>query len=792
VWHAWFRKSRADLRNRRLQVAVLFVMLAAGSAVITLACTVDRSNKAVFDRVFDEANSAHIWFTSEDPADFEAIVTSPDVEQTSSPWLVLHGDLRDQGELHPAWIWGVDEAPNVSPALLKEGHWPKAARDDEVVIGVGLAHTAGLDLGDAVNLVAPNGNLGSYKVVGVAIPTFRAPYPEWTPAAVFVSPSSAEALAFTNPSALGEDERNELGAGYVLGVRLVDPNSAYTAFSGSEPARVMTRSPFAKAGVVGETEAPVVLLRVFAIFAVIASAFIAAATVTNHVSDQSRDIGLLKTIGLTPIQMAVLLIAQLLAISIPAAAFGVAVGVIATPLFLWNITDLLHTSAARSVDFATLVFVVIAVQALVVICTTLPALRAGRMSIVRAIRTGPRGQAIGASHLGGAASRLRLPPLVVVGIKDTFSRPMRSWLTLAAIITAAATLMMAFSFRVSLQRLLDSPGLIGSDPYELQVWQSGEEVPINEAAAASGEPLFGAETERFLSDNGQVASYATDLQLTTRVGEVRFLSHAMGEGVEDLGFALTDGRLFNAPNELVVGLGLANDFNVNVGDQLEVEPLPGRTTMMTVVGIYVVEDNGGQVVMFGLDTLQALEPDIDPGSYAVKLVDGADSSAVLKELVAASDGRLSARDLTFETAANTKDERQLLLPMTLLSIGLATLAAANLLSSLVFTVRERTAEFGVLKTIGFTPGQVTASVIAGVAPLALLGTLVGAPLGYFLLDFIIRSEADEEIPKDLVVLPGAGWIVLLLLIALAMTLAGSLAPANRAGRVPPSEALRSE
>jgi putative ABC transport system permease protein len=97
-----------------------------------------------------------------------------------------------------------------------------------------------------------------------------------------------------------------------------------------------------------------------------------------------------------------------------------------------------------------------------------------------------------------------------------------------------------------------------------------------------------------------------------------------------------------------------------------------------------------------------------------------------------------------------------------------------------------------LKAIGFTPRQVVAVVMVGVAPLALLGTLIGAPVGYWLIDLLMRSQAEAHQPSSIIVLPTAPWLLALVAIALTISFVGAFLPAVRAGRLGVSEALRSE
>lgn len=119
-----------------------------------------------------------------------------------------------------------------------------------------------------------------------------------------------------------------------------------------------------------------------------------------------------------------------------------------------------------------------AVQVLVVVCAVVPAAREGRTRIVDAIASSPRQTAGSASLVARKANALRLPQVIVVGVKDVFSRPLRSWLTVAAISVAVATLMMTVTLRYSLQLVVDEPALMGSSPYELQASRLGDITPV--------------------------------------------------------------------------------------------------------------------------------------------------------------------------------------------------------------------------------------------------------------------------------------------------------------------------
>src|SRR5262249_40255476 len=60
---------------------------------------------------------------------------------------------------------------------------------------------------------------------------------------------------------------------------------------------------------------------------------------------------------------------------------------------------------------------------------------------------------------------------------------------------------------------------------------------------------------------------------------------------------------------------------------------------------------------------------------------------------------------------------------------LVLIAGTTLVAVMLLSVRERTRELGVLKAVGLTPVQVTASLVSAQALVALLAALLSVPLG---------------------------------------------------------------
>jgi putative ABC transport system permease protein len=120
----------------------------------------------------------------------------------------------------------------------------------------------------------------------------------------------------------------------------------------------------------------------------------------------------------------------------------------------------------------------------------------------------------------------------------------------------------------------------------------------------------------------------------------------------------------------------------------------------------------------------------------------------------------------------------------LLSIAIATLFAVALLA-----VRERIHDFGVLRTVGFTPHQVSSSLVGAHAALAMIAAVISIPLGVGLFSSVYALAGGDR--KDLVVARW-WWLGLLPLAAAGVVIIATGLPARHSARTPITSSLRYE
>ena len=119
------------------------------------------------------------------------------------------------------------------------------------------------------------------------------------------------------------------------------------------------------------------------------------------------------------------------------------------------------------------------------------------------------------------------------------------------------------------------------------------------------------------------------------------------------------------------------------------------------------------------------------------------------------------------------------------------IAGIAMVYTLVVSVSRRRRELAILRTIGFTKGQVRATVAWQATTLTAIGLVLGTVLG-----FVVGERVWHVVADDLGVSPSISVPVLavVLLIPVTVLVANLIAaiPGRNAARTPPAVALRAE
>jgi ABC-type lipoprotein release transport system permease subunit len=121
----------------------------------------------------------------------------------------------------------------------------------------------------------------------------------------------------------------------------------------------------------------------------------------------------------------------------------------------------------------------------------------------------------------------------------------------------------------------------------------------------------------------------------------------------------------------------------------------------------------------------------------------------------------------------------------------AAVAAAILAHTLIISVRRRSRDLAILKTLGFTRAQVVATVAWQATTVAAIGTVVGLPLGLGLGRFGYNLFAEDLGVVSEVVVP-VGLALLLIPAAVLTANVVAALPGWAAAQTRPAVVLRAE
>jgi hypothetical protein len=262
---------------------------------------------------------------------------------------------------------------------------------------------------------------------------------------------------------------------------------------------------------------------------------------------------------------------------------------------------------------------------------------------------------------------------------------------------------------------------------------------------------------------------------------------------------LTEGRAPDGPAEVALGPASAEAMGVTVGDVIS---MTGTAAVreFTVTGIAFVPEaphndyvTGGWVTAAGYDQLFDSDSEISP-AFKFRIVflaldPGADPAAVAARLTAA----VGIPDLIYqaEEPSPIAELRQVRTLPVFLGAFLSVLALGAVGHALATAVRKRRHDVAVLRAVGLTRTQSRAVVLTQATVLALIGLVVGIPLGVALGRTVWRYVADTT---PLFYVPPAALLAVLLAIPVALLAANGLAawPGHRAASLRVGHVLRAE
>ena len=346
---------------------------------------------------------------------------------------------------------------------------------------------------------------------------------------------------------------------------------------------------------------------------------------------------------------------------------------------------------------------------------------------------------------------------------------------------------------------------------EMPGWRSSVQEALRNPQVRAAAPF--AETQAMLLSDGVMKPVL-----------LRGIDPAQEVKVSDVAKHMREGRfdsLQPGSFNVVIGRALAKSLDVGVGDRVTLlmastpaqaqgaaqgGALP-RTRPLTVAGIFEAGhfEFDSALAFANIEDAEALAGVSAPAGIRLRLADMQQAPRVAGELQGSMSGELLIRDWSKVNAiwfaAVESQKRMMFIILTMI----VAVAAFNLVSTLVMTVRDKQSDIAILRTLGASPRSIMTVFMVQGTLVGVLGAALGVGLGVavalnidVIVPFIERLFKVQFLSQEVYLISeipsqlrwgDVGWIGG---VAVLLAFVATLYPSWSAARVKPAEALRYE
>ncbi len=275
----------------------------------------------------------------------------------------------------------------------------------------------------------------------------------------------------------------------------------------------------------------------------------------------------------------------------------------------------------------------------------------------------------------------------------------------------------------------------------------------------------------------------------------KFISSTLPGSLESLNYV--DGHRPRGPTEASIDKAAAESVGLDLGEKVGLVG-QGKVRQFELVGLTQLGSasfGGASIAQVTLPVAQALTHKLGHfDQISVAAADGVSADTLKRRI--AKQMPAGVRVETAQENADRSSERIRdslgFLQTFLLIFGFIAVFIGSFLifNTFSITIAQRISEFGMLRTLGASRGQILRSVLIEAVAIGLLGALIGIAGGFVVaLGLNALFEAlGIDLPTTSLVLEGR-TVIVSILVGVLVTLLAALMPALRSTRVPPIAAL---
>ncbi|HXW44251.1 MAG TPA: FtsX-like permease family protein [Streptosporangiaceae bacterium] len=699
------RWIRADLRASTGQALAVVLVVAGVVAALLLSAAMLEGATNPWQGLFTATRGAQIWMHLAPGTDTARLRSQvPGIQSVAGPYQATAATLVQPGQQTRVELQAMAPAqrPGSYRPLRVDGSWLQASEARGVVLEATFAQAMRVSVGDEVVLDNVDGTKTlRVEVIGLAETAEQGFYPDQTPGLVWVLPALLRRI-------VPDQDYTE----QVVGLRIANPDATAVVVQ-----QVVTQLGSSAVGSVSTWQQveqsmarrdPLLglLLALFGLVALGAAVLAVVNVSSGRVLVQHAELGMLQTLGFTPLQVMAMLTAEHAILTCAGILVGLAAARLLAPMLVGAVPGV--TAAGADVPVGWALLILGGILAAVVLATALPGWRAGRMWPVAAVRAvPPRGHL---SRLAATAMAARMPPAMVLGARAAFVRRMSAVLTICGLAVPMLMITIGLGFWATLDQVQQHPAEIG----------------LASSITVGPGPLTLHQADALIRRDPDVqAAYKCVKVVALVPGETTTITTlGMGTSTQPYPFEVVQGHLYHAPEQAVATQALLDALRLHVGQFVRMY-FGGVPVTFRIVGRIIDPQYDSEVLAYGYDTLGYEGAAAPIAFYSLVLRPGVAPAAAAARLLRMSGGRLNV-----ELVSNPADQLGIVraalaaLIVVLTLTGLTSLQTASRVGS-----RDHERDVRVLHAMGLTPVQVRTAVVVRTTVLALVAVTLGAMVG---------------------------------------------------------------
>ena len=791
-WSKVFSDLWGDKTRTMLVVASIAVGVFAVGMIISAFSILGQD----IDQSFESINPANIEIWT-DPfyEDFVRVIEKvPGVKEVEGRRILTVRARRGDENWQGVTLVGMADFETYTINQLETRTGTQIPGRDEAVLSEDLRNSTGFQVGDQIEIELPDGSKSFLTVVGlVTDQTTARPDPNSTSNAFVTMDTIREMGLATNFNRLfitvddGRSEANVASVAAAVEDKIENQGrEVYRTREALSNENPMIDTTLAMLGVLGA----------LGILITILSASLIINTLNALMTQQLRQIGVMKLVGGRSRQILGMYLILIVAYSVTALALAIPLGAMAGYGLSKFIANLIGAALQgfRFVPSAVVVQVVIAFL-VPLSAGFFPINKGAKTNVRRAISNyQPASQSSSEDILSRGArwvSWFSRPSLL--SFRNTFRKTGRLLLTIFTLTVAGAVFIAVFNVRSSMNNVMDQlmQHFLGdvtinfAQPYHT----TRVERDLMLVPGVAGVEGWGGAAGKILDQNGDLVA---DLSIVTPPQDTELLAPD---------FVAGRWLLPGEKKALVISDTIYNFYpDLKPGDTLNIEITGNREEAWEVVGIFRFVDMLGDPMAYANFDYVAGKLNTPRQAASFRIITDSSGAYPLRSIIAGIDRQLADRGYAVQgiQAGATMRENATMAVNTLvifllfMAILTAFVGSIGLTGTMSINVLERTREIGVMRTIGAVDFVVMQAVVVEALVIGMitwvLAIVLSFPISKALLNIIGQTMAGSSFTLHATPLGLIIWLVVIIVLSIV----ASIMPARNAARLTINEVLAYE